>query len=250
MAFPLIAPLPASIPTFASPHPAAVAGAPFPLVAGTRGWGQGPRGQRDGDGEQCSPQCLRTRVGLSPRAGMDTDAEGSPLCPPSQQSPPWCAGFVGFVQPGTDRALQEGFLPCRPPLCFFVCLFFTPFYQHFSLFEGEEELGFSVPSMFSVATEILPPGTRRAPSPVPGHSARLSHGFRWDIPAPGWEPARGSLGPGDGQNPSPVPQTPLLGRHLLSQLAGAGQPQNTAPWQPSTCSHRAALLLPCWALAA
>lgn len=89
MAFPLIAPLPAPIPTLMAPHPVSVPGAPFPHGAGHGDGDRDPEGSGRGQGAELTPMpsyqrgCAVPAGGLSPRGGMDTGAEGSPLRPPS-----------------------------------------------------------------------------------------------------------------------------------------------------------------------
>lgn len=94
-----------------------------------------------------------------------------------------------------------------------------------------------MPSMLSVVTEILPPGPRRAPSPIPGRSTK----------APGWEPARRVPGPRGRGKPHPCPSRPSSDTSpwLISPLPASWSPKTRSlvalHTQPPGCSSAAVL---------
>lgn len=68
MAFPLIAPLPAPIPTLMAPHPVSVPGAPFPHGAGHRD--RDPEGSGTGTGSRAHPDAFTAAWVCCPCGGV------------------------------------------------------------------------------------------------------------------------------------------------------------------------------------
>lgn len=144
-----------------------------------------------------SPTCVTRCVPGAGRRDLSLPSPQGPCCTPDPHGPnssPGAGGdgkaprgdpafLLGFLLPGRDTTLQEGFLPSCPPLS----SVFFPFLQHFSLSEGEGVSGFWVLNTLCFTDDVFPSGNCCVdPLPSAWEQPKGSRSSGWDLPPPGW----------------------------------------------------------------
>lgn len=161
-----------------------------------------------------SPTCVTRCVPGAGRRDLPLPSPQGHCCTPDPHGPnslPGAGGdgkaphgdpafLLGFLLPGRDTALQEGFFPSCPPLS----SGFFPFSQHFSLSEGEGVSGFWVLNTLCFADDVFP---STVPVPVP-QCLGTTQGEQelWVGPSPSRLGALPST-QGEGSSPSTLPET-------------------------------------------
>lgn len=179
-----------------------------------------------------SPTCVTRHAPGAGRRDLSLPSAQGPCCTPDPHAPnssPGAGGdgkaphgdpafLPGFLLPGRDTALQEGFLPSCPPLS----SVFFPFPQHFSLSEGEGVSGFWLLNTLCFADDVFPSGNCCV-APLPGAwgQPKGSRSSGWDLPPPGWGlslqlQGRGAV-PALSQRLRDPLWMSLLGQHLCSR---------------------------------
>lgn len=141
MAFPLIAPLPAPIPTLMAPHPVSVPGAPFPHGARHGAGDRDPEGSGTGTGSRAHPDAFTPAwvccpcQGVVPKGGDGHRCRRQPPAPPIPLNPPVVCRVCGVCAARHRQGSPGRVSSLAGLLCLLFFFFFLSFYQCFSLFE-------------------------------------------------------------------------------------------------------------------